>query len=161
MAEHRVTFTVNGSPRSAVVQSRWTLADTLREQLDLVGTHLGCEHGVCGSCTVVIDGTAARACTVLAAAADGCRIETVEGLAPAGELTATQRAFREHHGLQCGFCTPGYLMTLHALCAQPERPSREELVDALAGVVCRCTGYLGVLESADAAIAARYGTERE
>lgn len=157
MAEHRITLTVNGIDHEVVVPSRLTLADALREELDLVGTHVGCEHGVCGSCTVLIDGEPARSCTVLAAAVDGCAVRTVEGLATNGELGPVQRAFRDHHGIQCGFCTPGYLMTLEALLSEDQPPSGEELREALAGVLCRCTGYVGVLAAAEAAVQARYG----
>ncbi len=157
MTSHRITLTVNGERRELDVPARFTLADVLREQLDLVGTHLGCEHGVCGVCTVMIDGEAARSCTVLAVSLEGTEIRTVESLATDGELSPIQRAFQDHHGLQCGFCTPGYLMTLEALLARDQRPSREELIDALAGVSCRCTGYVGVLASAEAAVAERYG----
>ena len=157
MTAHRITLTVNGERRELDVPARFTLADVLRERLDLVGTHLGCEHGVCGACTVMIDGQAARSCTVLAVVLEGAEIKTVESLASDGELNATQRAFQDNHGLQCGFCTPGFLMTLEALLARDERPSREELTDALAGVTCRCTGYVGVLAAAEAAVAERYG----
>lgn len=157
MSEHRVSLRVNGELHTLDVPARFTLADALREQLDLVGTHVGCEQGICGSCTVLIDGQASRSCTVLAASIDGADIRTVEGLSHDGELTPTQQAFADAHGLQCGFCTPGYLMTLEALLAAPGRPSREEMLDALSGVVCRCTGYVGVLEAAEAAINARYG----
>jgi aerobic-type carbon monoxide dehydrogenase small subunit (CoxS/CutS family) len=158
MAEHRITLTVNGVDRTVTVPSRLTLADALREELDLVGTHLGCEHGICGSCTVLIDGEPARSCTVLAATVDGSAVRTVEGLAADGELTTTQRALRDHHGIQCGFCTPGLLMTLEALLAGDRRPSRADLMDALAGVLCRCTGYVGVLAAAEAAVEERYGS---
>lgn len=157
MSEHRITLTVNGQPHQIEVPARLTLADALREKLDLVGTHLGCEHGICGSCTVIVDGQASRSCTVLAASLDGADVRTIEGLAPDGTLSPLQQAFADCHGLQCGFCTPGYLMTLEALLAADTPPSREQLLDALAGVVCRCTGYVGVLAAAEAAVAARYG----
>jgi aerobic carbon-monoxide dehydrogenase small subunit len=157
MTSQRITLTVNGERLELDVPARFTLADVLREKLDLVGTHLGCEHGVCGTCTVMIDGEAARSCTVLAVSLEGTEIRTVESLATDGELSPIQRAFQDHHGLQCGFCTPGYLMTLEALLARDQRPSREELIDALAGVSCRCTGYVGVLAAAEAAVAERYG----
>jgi carbon-monoxide dehydrogenase small subunit len=139
------------------VPARFTLADALRDRLDLVGTHVGCEQGICGSCTVLIDGEASRSCTVLAASIDGADVRTVEGLSQNGELNPTQQAFADAHGLQCGFCTPGYLMTLEELLSGSERPSREQMLDALSGVVCRCTGYVAVLEAAEAAINARYG----
>lgn len=161
MSARRVTLTVNGELRELEVPARYTLADVLREELDLVGTHLGCEHGICGACTVIIDSEAARSCTVLAASLDGAEIRTVESLAADGELNPIQRAFQDHHGLQCGFCTPGLLMTLEALLARDERPSQEELLDALAGVTCRCTGYVGVLAAAEAAVAERYGEAQQ
>ena len=161
MSEHRLSFNVNGELREIEVPARYTLADALREKLDLVGTHVGCEHGICGTCTVLIDGRASRSCTVLAVSLEGATVDTIECLAAEdGALDPIQEAFREHHGLQCGFCTPGYLMTLKELTDREARPSKEALLDALGGVVCRCTGYVGVLEAAEAAIDARYGEER-
>jgi aerobic carbon-monoxide dehydrogenase small subunit len=161
VSEHRLSFTVNGELREIEVPARYTLADALREKLDLVGTHVGCEHGICGTCTVLIDGRASRSCTVLAVSLEGAAVDTIECLAAEdGALDPIQEAFREHHGLQCGFCTPGYLMTLKELTDREARPSKEALLDALAGVVCRCTGYVGVLEAAEAAIDAHYGEER-
>lgn len=159
MSDHLITLTVNGRAQEVRVPARYTLADVLREKLDLVGTHVGCEHGICGTCTVLIDGQASRSCTVLAVAVDGADVRTVEGLAEGEALNEIQQAFSDSHGLQCGFCTPGYLMTLEELLSRDRRPSREELMDALAGVVCRCTGYVGVLAAAEAAVAARYGAE--
>jgi carbon-monoxide dehydrogenase small subunit len=159
MSEHHVRIRVNGQLRQATVPARTSLADLLREHLDLVGTHLGCEHGVCGVCSVMIDGEAARSCTVLAASVDGADIRTVEGLAEPGALDALQSAFQREHGLQCGFCTPGFLMSLTALLEQDERPTREALHDTLEGVACRCTGYVNVLSAAEAAVAERYGAE--
>jgi carbon-monoxide dehydrogenase small subunit len=161
VSEHRLSFNVNGELREIEVPARYTLADALREKLDLVGTHVGCEHGICGTCTVLIDGRASRSCTVLAVSLEGATVDTIECLAAEdGALDPIQEAFREHHGLQCGFCTPGYLMTLKELTDREARPSKEALLDALGGVVCRCTGYVGVLEAAEAAIDARYGEER-
>jgi carbon-monoxide dehydrogenase small subunit len=160
MSEHRVSLRVNGELHELDVPARFTLADVLREHLDLVGTHVGCEQGICGSCTVLIGGEASRSCTVLAVSIDGADVRTVEGLSQNGELTPTQQAFADAHGLQCGFCTPGYLMTLEALLSAPQRPTRDEMLDALSGVVCRCTGYVGVLEAAEAAIDHRYGEAR-
>ena len=157
MSEHRVSLRVNGELHELHLPARFTLADALRERLDLVGTHVGCEQGICGSCTVLIDGEASRSCTVLAVSIDGADIRTVEGLSQNGELTPTQQAFTDAHALQCGFCTPGYLMTLEALLSAPQRPSRDEMLNALSGVVCRCTGYVNVLKAAEAAINARYG----
>jgi aerobic-type carbon monoxide dehydrogenase small subunit (CoxS/CutS family) len=160
MSEHRISLRVNGELHELDVPARFTLADALRDRLDLVGTHVGCEQGICGSCTVLIDGEASRSCTVLAVSVDGADVRTVEGLSQGGELSATQQAFADAHGLQCGFCTPGYLMTLEALLSAPQRPTREQMLDALSGVVCRCTGYVGVLEAAEAAINNRYDEAR-
>jgi aerobic carbon-monoxide dehydrogenase small subunit len=157
MSDHRITLTVNGQPHGVEVPARFTLADVLRDELDLVGTHVGCEHGICGTCTVLIDGEASRSCTVLAVAIDGAQVRTVEGLADGEALNDIQQAFSDCHGLQCGFCTPGYLMTLEGLLSRDRRPSPAELLDALGGVVCRCTGYVGVLAAAEAAVEARYG----
>ena len=127
---------------------RTTLADFLRDELGLVGTHLGCEHGVCGACTVLVDGATARSCILYAAQVNGAEITTVEGLAPAeGPLHPLQEAFRECHGLQCGFCTPGFLLTAFELLSERQRPSEEEIRVALSGNVCRCTGYQGIVEA--------------
>ena len=160
MSQHRISLRINGELHDLDVPARFTLADALRDDLDLVGTHVGCEQGICGSCTVLIDGEASRSCTVLAASIDGADVRTVEGLSQNGELNLTQQAFADAHGLQCGFCTPGYLMTLEALLSAPQRPTRDQMLDALSGVVCRCTGYVGVLAVAEAAINARYGEAR-
>ena len=160
MSQHRISLRINGELHDLDVPARFTLADALRDDLDLVGTHVGCEQGICGSCTVLIDGEASRSCTVLAASIDGADVRTVEGLSQNGELNLTQQAFADAHGLQCGFCTPGYLMTLEALLSAPQRPTRDQMLDALSGVVCRCTGYVGVLAAAEAAINARYGEAR-
>ena len=150
---HRISVTVNGRTHEEVVDDRLTLADFLRERLRLTGTHLGCEHGVCGACTVLVDGAAVRSCLMLAVQSDGAEIETVEGLAADGELTELQRAFRRNHALQCGFCTPGFLMS--ATAALREGPARDEdhAREILSGNICRCTGYAGlvraVLEAGD------------
>ncbi|MBV9384618.1 MAG: (2Fe-2S)-binding protein [Streptosporangiaceae bacterium] len=145
----QVAMTVNGTPRRATVEPRKTLADTLREDFGLTGTHLGCEHGVCGACTVLVDGAAIRACLMFAVQADGSEVVTVEGLAPAGGgLSAVQRAFREEHGLQCGFCTPGFVVSLTAYLRDHPMPSGAELRDALSGNLCRCTGYQGIIAAA-------------
>ena len=148
----KTEFTVNGEPVSIDTEPRRTLADALREDLGLTGTHLGCEHGVCGACTVLVDGEPVRACLMFAVQADGCSVMTVEGLAAAdGTLHPLQRAFCEHHGLQCGFCTPGMLMSaLHLLTQEPE-PSRERIRDELSGNICRCTGYAGIIDAVEAA----------
>jgi carbon-monoxide dehydrogenase small subunit len=137
--------TVNGVEREAVVEPRLTLADYLREQCHLTGTHLGCEHGVCGACTVLLDGAAVRACLVFAVQADEAEVTTVEGMAPAGELSAVQEAFRDCHGLQCGFCTPGFVVSVTAFLRDHPNPSDDEIREGLAGNLCRCTGYQGIL----------------
>ncbi len=146
MPEVDVRMTVNGSVRQATVEPRLTLADFLRERCHLTGTHLGCEHGVCGACTVLLDGAAVRSCLVFAVQADGAEITTVEGLAsPNGELSPVQQAFRECHGLQCGFCTPGFVVSVTAFLQQNPDPSDEDIRHGLAGNLCRCTGYQGIL----------------
>jgi aerobic carbon-monoxide dehydrogenase small subunit len=143
-----ITVTVNGQPRQATVEARLTLADLLRETFRLTGTHLGCEHGVCGACTVLLDGEAVRACLVLAIQTDGHSVETVESLAPDAEhLNPLQEQFVVHHGLQCGFCTPGILMTLTAALRENPHPSEPEIRDILAGNLCRCTGYQGIVDA--------------
>ena len=148
-----VTVTVNGEQRSAVVDARMTLADFLRHELSLTGTHLGCEHGVCGSCTVLVDGASARSCLMLAAQAAGTEITTIEGLAVDGALNELQQAMRDSHGFQCGFCTPGFLMTATELLRENPHPSEEEVREAISGNICRCTGYqsivAGILQAAE------------
>jgi carbon-monoxide dehydrogenase small subunit len=144
--EVEVTMSVNGTRRGARVEPRLTLADHLRERCGLTGTHVGCEHGVCGACTVLLDGAPVRACLVFAVQADGCEITTVEAMAsPDGELSAVQKAFQECHGLQCGFCTPGFVVTVTAFLADNPNPSDEEIRRALSGNLCRCTGYQGIV----------------
>jgi carbon-monoxide dehydrogenase small subunit len=146
--KRRIRVVVNGEAHGREVEVRTTLADFLRDELGLVGTHLGCEHGVCGACTVLVDGATARSCILYAAQVDGAEITTVEGLAPAeGPLHPLQEAFRECHGLQCGFCTPGFLLTAFELLSERQRPSEEEIRVALSGNVCRCTGYQGIVEA--------------
>ena len=135
-----VDVVVNGRHRCESVEPRLLLSDFLRHGLGLTGTHVGCEHGVCGACTVILDGVAVRSCLMLAAQVDGHELQTVEGLAANGALTPLQEAFREEHALQCGFCTPGMLMTAVDLLAHG-RPTREDVTDALSGQICRCTGY--------------------
>jgi len=142
---------VNEAPVSASVEPRWTLADFLRGELRLTGTHLGCEHGVCGACTVLVDGAAVRSCLMLAAQIDGRRVVTVEGLSPPQGLSVLQQCFRQHHALQCGFCTPGMLVTAHALLAETPQPDREQIVDAISGNLCRCTGYIPIVDAIEAA----------
>ncbi len=148
-----ITLTVNGQTISAEVEARMTLADFLREQLGLTGTKLGCEHGVCGSCTVLWDGAAVRSCLVLAAQADGANLTTIEGLATGGAMHPVQQAFWEHHGLQCGFCTPGMVLTAVALLEENPAPSEEEIREALSGNLCRCTGYQNIVRAVQAAAA--------
>jgi carbon-monoxide dehydrogenase small subunit len=145
MSEHQVQLTVNGRTTRANVDARLTLADFLRVNLGYTGVHLGCEHGVCGACTVMIDGAAVRSCLQLAVQADGVNIVTVEGLArPDGALHPVQQAMRECHALQCGFCTPGVVMTLVSLTADGEPPDADRLLQAMSGHLCRCTGYQGI-----------------
>ncbi len=144
----RVVVTINGRERSATVEDRLLLSDFLRGPMGLRGTHLGCEHGSCGACTIRLDGAAVRSCLLLAAQADGCSVQTVEGLAePEAELTTLQRAFKRHHGLQCGFCTPGILMSAAELLESGERPTRREVEELLSGHLCRCTGYAGIVDA--------------
>jgi carbon-monoxide dehydrogenase small subunit len=144
-------MTVNGEPRRGHAEPRTTLADFLRDELGLTGTHLGCEHGVCGACTVLLDGDAVRACLVLAVQAEGATVTTIEGIGPApGELGPVQRAFAECHGLQCGFCTAGFVVSMTAYLAEhpsPTPPDDGEIRHALAGNLCRCTGYQGIVEA--------------
>jgi len=144
----RVRVTVNGTAHERAVEPRLTLADFLREELRLTGTHLGCEHGVCGACTVLVDGQTARSCLMLAVQANGKDVRTVEGLAPVGELNALQAAFWDKHGLQCGYCTPGVLMTLTELLGANPAPSEADIRDALSGHLCRCTGYQNIVAAA-------------
>jgi aerobic-type carbon monoxide dehydrogenase small subunit (CoxS/CutS family) len=140
-------FKVNGKPVEVEVEPRLTLADCLRHHLRLTGTHVGCEHGVCGACTVIVDGDAVRACLMLAVQADGSNILTVEGLAPGDELSPLQLAFRKHHALQCGFCTPGFLTTAHALLSEEPDADEARIREVLSGNLCRCTGYIPIIEA--------------
>jgi carbon-monoxide dehydrogenase small subunit len=151
MIERVIRVTVNGRAHEKTVEVRKTLADFLREDLDLTGTHLGCEHGVCGACTVALDGVAVRSCLLFAAQMDGHAIETVEGLADGDTLHPLQAAFHEHHGLQCGFCTPGFLMTLTCLLRECPNPSEAQIRETIAGNLCRCTGYANIVTAALAA----------
>jgi aerobic carbon-monoxide dehydrogenase small subunit len=144
MSEHKVDLIINGRRHSASVEARLSLGDHLRAA-GYTGVHMGCEHGVCGACTVIVDGLAMRACLMLAVQAHGAQIITAEGLAaPDGTLHPVQQAMRENHALQCGFCTPGVVCTLAALTAGDARPREDELIDALSGHICRCTGYQGL-----------------
>jgi aerobic carbon-monoxide dehydrogenase small subunit len=147
---HPIACTVNAQPVERDVDARLLLSDFLRHELELTGTHVGCEHGVCGACTVLVDGYPTRSCLMLAVQADGRAIETVEGLAPAGaELTPLQAAFRKHHALQCGFCTPGFLMSATAYIRDAGNPTRREIAEALSGNICRCTGYSGIIDAVE------------
>ncbi|MBY0336032.1 MAG: (2Fe-2S)-binding protein [Acetobacteraceae bacterium] len=143
-----VALTVNGEAVTRDIPARLSLADFLREELRLTGTHLGCEHGVCGACTVLLDGEPVRGCLMLAVQARGRAVTTVEGLAATdGTLTPLQAAFQKHHALQCGFCTPGMLMTATALLAETPHPTADEVRDAISGNICRCTGYVQIVEA--------------
>jgi 2-furoyl-CoA dehydrogenase 2Fe-2S iron sulfur subunit len=154
-SRHTVRLTLNGQPAAFEVEPRMLLTDALRHLLGATGTHVGCEHGVCGACTIVIDGLPARACLTLAVQAEGCDIHTVEGLAPSPErLSVLQAAFRRHHALQCGFCTAGILMSLDAYLARQPAPSEEELREVVGGHLCRCTGYTPIIAAALEAAAA-------
>jgi carbon-monoxide dehydrogenase small subunit len=140
-------FTVNGEQVKVDVEPRTNLADCLRRELKLTGTHLGCEHGVCGACTVIVDGAAVRSCLMLAAQADGVEIVTIEGLSNDEELSPLQASFRRHHALQCGFCTPGILTTAHALLTEEPDADADRVREVLSGNVCRCTGYVSIVEA--------------
>ena len=142
-----IRLTVNGVSYEGSAEPRMTLVDFLRHELGLVGTHVGCEHGVCGACTILMDGRAVRSCIMLAVQADGAALMTVEGLAKDAELHPIQQAFMEERGLQCGFCTPGFMMSIHELLQTTTDPSDEEIKDALGGAICRCTGYESILKS--------------
>ncbi len=148
MSRHRIQVTVNGVVHEREVEARRTLADFLRDDLGLTGTHLGCEHGVCGACTILWDGASVRSCIAYAVQADGAELTTVEGLAPPeGPLHPLQQAFHERHGLQCGYCTPGFLLTAYELLQERRGLAEEEIRHAIAGNLCRCTGYQGIVEA--------------
>ncbi|MES0872943.1 (2Fe-2S)-binding protein [Sinimarinibacterium thermocellulolyticum] len=149
MSRHDIQVHINGRTQHATVEGRLTLSDFLRGVAGCTGVHVGCEHGVCGACTVIVDGAAVRSCLMLAVQADGTRITTVEGLADAdGTLHPVQQALRDEYGLQCGFCTPGIVMTLAALTAGATRPEPAQVMNALSGHICRCTGYQGIRRAA-------------
>jgi aerobic carbon-monoxide dehydrogenase small subunit len=159
MGKQATRIPVNGKPHARVVEARLTLADFLRHELGLTGTHLGCEHGVCGACTVLVDGRSARSCLIFAMQANGCEVITVEGLTPDRGLSVLQQAFMDNHGLQCGFCTPGMLITLTELLRDNADPTEQEVREALTGNLCRCTGYAGIVKAAlDAAQRLRNGS---
>jgi len=146
-----VELTVNGVRREGRVEPRRTLADFIRQDLELTGTHVGCEHGVCGACTVVLDGQAIRSCLMLAVQADGAELLTIEGLARDGELHPLQRAFRERHSFQCGFCTPGFMMSSYAFLQDNPTPTRDEIRKAVGSNLCRCTGYQSIVDGVELA----------
>jgi aerobic-type carbon monoxide dehydrogenase small subunit (CoxS/CutS family) len=155
-----VSMTVNGKPVTATLAPRVSLADFLRDELRLTGTHLGCEHGVCGACTVIVDGASVRSCLLFAVQLEGAHVTTVEGLTPADALSDLQRAFQEHHALQCGFCTPGFVTTAHAFLQENPNPTADEVRSAVSGNLCRCTGYVGIVEAILATAQARSGSKR-
>jgi carbon-monoxide dehydrogenase small subunit len=143
----QVRFEINGTPIELEVEPRTTLVDCIRHQAGLTGTHVGCAHGVCGACTVIVDGDAVRSCLMLAIQANGTRVLTVEGISDPAALTPLQAAFRRHNALQCGFCTPGILMTAHALLSNEPNAGEERVREVLSGNLCRCTGYVAIVEA--------------
>ncbi|HSA90938.1 MAG TPA: (2Fe-2S)-binding protein [Burkholderiales bacterium] len=145
--KHRISVTVNGTAREAEVESRLLLVHFIRENLRLTGTHIGCDTSHCGVCTVLLDGQPVKSCTLLAVQADGCSVSTVEGLEQGGKLHPVQEAFTEKHALQCGYCTPGMLMTCSALLERNRQPSEREIREAISGNLCRCTGYLNIVKA--------------
>jgi aerobic carbon-monoxide dehydrogenase small subunit len=147
MSQHQVTVTINGESQTRTVEARTLLVHFIREELGLTGTHIGCDTTSCGACTVSLDGEVVKSCTVFAVQADGCKLETVEGLAAGGTLHPLQEGFWEKHGLQCGFCTPGMLMSARALLARNPRPSETEIRHGISGNLCRCTGYNKIVEA--------------
>jgi len=145
--KHVIELTVNGKPREGLAEPRRTLADFLRDDLELTGTHLGCEHGVCGACTVLVNGEAVRSCLMFAVQANGQEVTTIEGLAAGSKLHPVQEAFWECHGMQCGFCTPGFVMSVYAFLQENPDPKEEEIRPALSGNICRCTGYQNIVDA--------------
>jgi carbon-monoxide dehydrogenase small subunit len=156
-----INVTANGRAYERLVEVRITLADFIRQELDLTGTHLGCEHGVCGACTILLNGEAVRSCLMLAVQADGAEVETVEGLADGSKLHPLQKAFNDHHALQCGFCTPGFLMTAVAFLKENPAPTREQAREAISGNICRCTGYQPIIDAVVQAAAQLRGSRKE
>ena len=159
---HTIRLRVNDREHAVTVEARRTLADVLRHDLGYTGTHLGCEHGICGACTVLVDGAPARSCLMFGVQADGCAVRTVEGLADGERLSDLQQAFSDHHGLQCGFCTPGFLMLAEAWLAERAaagagQPDETEIREMVASNLCRCTGYQGIVEAVQAVARARNG----
>jgi carbon-monoxide dehydrogenase small subunit len=159
-----IKLVVNGTAVAATVETRRSLADFLREDLNLTGTHIGCEHGVCGACTVIVDGASVRSCLLFAVQTNGASVLTVEGLSNEGKLSVLQDAFHRHHALQCGFCTPGLLTTAHAFLAENVTPTADDVRDAISGNICRCTGYIpivdAILDAAEILAAHRLNAER-
>jgi carbon-monoxide dehydrogenase small subunit len=159
VAETVVRMNVNGVAHHGSVEPRLTLADFLREECHLTGTHLGCEHGVCGACTVLVDGAAVRSCLMFAVQAEGAEVTTIEGIGgPGGELSTVQEAFRDEHGLQCGFCTPGFVVSVTAFLERNPSPTDDQIREALSGNLCRCTGYQGIINAVRRAAGAASGT---
>jgi aerobic carbon-monoxide dehydrogenase small subunit len=153
-----VVFAINGGRVEFRVEPRRTLADAIRDDLGLTGTHLGCEHGVCGACTILLDGQPARSCLMLAVQADGAEVTTIEGLAQGDQPHPIQQAMREAHGFQCGFCTPGFLMSAVALLAENPAPTRDQIRADLSGNLCRCTGYQSIIDGVEIAVRLRATT---
>jgi carbon-monoxide dehydrogenase small subunit len=152
-----ISLNVNGEDIRETVEARKNLVDFLREDLALTGSHVGCEHGVCGACTVRVNGRVVRGCLMLAVQCDGARVETIEGVSDSGEIADLQQAFERRNALQCGFCTPGVLLTAHELLSQKQAPSREEIRDHLSGNYCRCTGYQAIIDAVESVAGARGG----
>ena len=162
-AHHNITMMVNSMPATLAVDARTSLVDTLRDQMGLTGTHVGCEHGVCGACTVLVDGEPVRSCLMLAVQADGAIITTIEGLADpiSGELHPIQQAMHQAHGFQCGFCTPGFLISAVAMLADNPSPTREQIREELGGNICRCTGYQTIVDGVQVAIDLMRGSQAD
>ena len=162
MSEQRcdITLTVNGETVIETVDARKTLVDFLRDDLVLTGSHVGCEHGVCGACTVRVDGVIVRGCLMLAVQCDGAKVETIEGVSDTGEIADLQRAFEQRNALQCGFCTPGMLLTAQELLANGKVPSREKIREQISGNYCRCTGYHAIVDAIESVAQARAGGKR-
>ena len=160
MSEHDIVIDVNGESRAGRCESRTTLSDFLRDGLGLTGTHVACEHGVCGACTVLVDGDAVRSCLLFAAQVDGRSVVTIEGIGGApGALGSVQQAFMECHGLQCGFCTPGFVIAAEAFLAEQPQPTDAQIVEAISANLCRCTGYQGIAAAVRRAVELRAATE--
>ena len=156
---HDISLTVNGEPVNETVEARRSLVDFLRDDLGLTGSHIGCEHGLCGACTVRVDGVIVRGCLMLAVQCDGATVETIEGVSDAGEISDLQQAFEQRNALQCGYCTPGMLLTAQELLARGGVPSREAIRAHLAGNYCRCTGYQAIVDAVEAVAQRRAGTK--